>query len=70
LEIYNMENGEAVLSGEMVDQAVLRGVFAKAREPGNAAGRCDRFRSRQVRPRKTRKEKEIARTVFEDCPIG
>jgi hypothetical protein len=45
-----MENGEAVLSGEIVDQAGLGGVPAKAREPGIAAGRCDRFWSRQVRP--------------------
>jgi hypothetical protein len=29
LEIYNMENGEAVLSGQIVDQAALRGVLAK-----------------------------------------
>jgi hypothetical protein len=47
LEIYNMGNGEAVLSGQIVDQAALRGV---TREPGIAAGRCDRFRSSQVRP--------------------
>ncbi len=29
LEIYNMENGEAVLSGEIVDQAALRCAPAK-----------------------------------------
>jgi hypothetical protein len=31
LEITNMENGEAALSREIVDQAALRGVLAKAR---------------------------------------
>ena len=51
LEIYNMENGEAVLSGQIVDRAALRCVPAKACEPGIAAGRYDRFRSRQVRRR-------------------
>ena len=43
LEIYNMENGEAVLSEQIVDQAALRCAPAKAREPGIAAGRCDGF---------------------------
>jgi hypothetical protein len=51
LEITNMENGEAVLPGEIVDQATLHGVLTKARESGIAAGRCDRFRPRQVRRR-------------------
>jgi hypothetical protein len=46
-----MKNGEAVLSGEIVDQAALRSVLANVREPGIAAGRCDRFRPGQVRPR-------------------
>ncbi len=58
LEIYNMENGEAVLSGQIVDQAALRCVPAKAREPGIAAGRCDRVRSRQLRPRMDETEGE------------
>ena len=34
LEIYNMENGEAVLSGQIVDRAALRCAPAKAHEPG------------------------------------
>jgi hypothetical protein len=32
LEITNMENGEAVLSGDIVDQAALHGVLAKVRD--------------------------------------
>lgn len=51
MEIYNMEKGEAVMSEEIVDQAALRGVLAKARKPGIDAGRHDPFRSRKVRPR-------------------
>ena len=34
LEITNLENGEAVLSGEIVDQAALHGVLAKVRDLG------------------------------------
>jgi hypothetical protein len=32
LEITNLENGEAVLSGEIVDQAALHGVLNKVRD--------------------------------------
>ena len=32
LEITNLENGETVLSGEIVDQAALHGVLAKVRD--------------------------------------
>ena len=34
LEITNLENGEAVLSGEIPDQAALHGVLAKVRDLG------------------------------------
>jgi len=34
LEITNLENGEALLSGEIVDQAALYGVLAKVRDLG------------------------------------
>ncbi len=34
LEISNLEGGEAVLSGEIVDQAALHGVLAKVRDLG------------------------------------
>jgi hypothetical protein len=34
LEITNLENGEALLSGEIVDQAALHGVLAKVRDLG------------------------------------
>lgn len=34
LEISNLENGEAVLSGEVVDQAALHGVLIKVRDLG------------------------------------
>ena len=34
LEITNLENGEAVLSGEIVDQAALHGVLGKVRDLG------------------------------------
>ena len=32
LAITNLENGEAVLSGEIVDQAALHGVLSKVRD--------------------------------------
>jgi hypothetical protein len=31
-EITNLENGEAMLSGDIVDQAALHGVLAKVRD--------------------------------------
>jgi hypothetical protein len=34
LEITNLENGEALLSGEVMDQAELHGVLAKVRDLG------------------------------------
>jgi hypothetical protein len=34
LEITNLENGEALISGEIVDQAALHGVLAKVRDLG------------------------------------
>jgi len=34
LEITNLENGEAMLSGEIVDQAALHGVLIKVRDLG------------------------------------
>ena len=34
LQITNLENGEALLSGEIVDQAALHGVLAKVRDLG------------------------------------
>jgi hypothetical protein len=34
LKITNLENGEALLSGEIVDQAALHGVLAKVRDLG------------------------------------
>ena len=34
LEILNLENGEAVLSGEIVDQSALHGVLIKVRDLG------------------------------------
>ncbi len=34
LLITNLENGEAMLSGEIVDQAALHGVLAKIRDLG------------------------------------
>jgi hypothetical protein len=34
LQITNLENGEALLSGEIVDQAELHGVLAKVRDLG------------------------------------
>jgi len=46
LEITNLENGEALLSGEIVDQAALHGVLAKVRDLGlplvavNSVGRA------------------------------
>jgi hypothetical protein len=32
LEITNLDNGEAMLSGDIVDQAALHGVLAKVRD--------------------------------------
>jgi hypothetical protein len=32
MEITNLENGETVLSGDIVDQAALHGVLAKVRD--------------------------------------
>ena len=34
LQITNLENGEALLSGEIMDQAELHGVLAKVRDLG------------------------------------
>ena len=34
LQITNLENGEAMLSGEIVDQAALHGVLARVRDLG------------------------------------
>jgi hypothetical protein len=34
LEITNLENGEAMLCGDIVDQAALHGVLAKVRDLG------------------------------------
>jgi hypothetical protein len=34
LEITNLENGDALLSGEITDQAELHGVLAKVRDLG------------------------------------
>jgi hypothetical protein len=34
LEITNLQNGETMLSGEIVDQAALHGVLAKVRDLG------------------------------------
>ena len=34
LEITNLEDGEALLSGEIMDQAALHGVLAKVRDLG------------------------------------
>ncbi len=34
LKITNLESGEALLSGEIVDQAALHGVLAKVRDLG------------------------------------
>ncbi len=34
LEITNLENGEAMLHGNIVDQAALHGVLAKVRDLG------------------------------------
>jgi hypothetical protein len=34
LEITNLDNGEAILSGEIMDQAALHGVLAKVRDLG------------------------------------
>ena len=34
LEITNLENGEAMLFGDIVDQAALHGVLAKVRDLG------------------------------------
>jgi hypothetical protein len=34
LEITNLENGEAMLYGDIVDQAALHGVLAKVRDLG------------------------------------
>jgi hypothetical protein len=34
LEITNLENGDALLSGEIADQAALHGVLAKVRDLG------------------------------------
>lgn len=34
LEITNLESGEALLSGEIMDQAALHGVLAKVRDLG------------------------------------
>ena len=34
LEITNLENGEALLSGKIVDQAALHSVLAKVRDLG------------------------------------
>jgi hypothetical protein len=34
LKIINLENGEALLSGEIMDQAELHGVLAKVRDLG------------------------------------
>ncbi len=34
LAITNLENGEALLSGDIVDQAALHGVLARARDLG------------------------------------
>jgi hypothetical protein len=34
LEITNLKNGEALLSGEIADQAALHGVLAKVRDLG------------------------------------
>jgi hypothetical protein len=50
LEITNLENGEAVLSGEITDQAALHGVLAKVRDLGlplvavNSVGRAKEIR--------------------------
>jgi hypothetical protein len=34
LAIANLQNGEAILSGEIVDQSALHGVLAKVRDLG------------------------------------
>ena len=34
LEILNLENGDALLSGEIVDQSALHGVLTKVRDLG------------------------------------
>ncbi len=34
LEILNLENGDALLSGEIVDQSALHGVLIKVRDLG------------------------------------
>ena len=47
LEITNLENGEALLSGEIMDQAALHGVLARVRDLGlplvavNSVGRAE-----------------------------
>jgi hypothetical protein len=47
LEITNLENGEALLSGEIMDQAALHGVLARVRDLGlplvavNSVGRSE-----------------------------
>ena len=51
LKITNLENGEALLSGEIVDQAALHGVLAKVRDLGLplVAVTCAGPRERQER---------------------
>jgi len=54
LEITNLENGETVLSGEIVDQAALHGVLAKVRDLNLAlvaVSRVDRERKTQLSDR-------------------
>jgi hypothetical protein len=52
LEITNLENGEATLSGDIVDQAALHGLLNKVRDLGlplvavSCAGPSDRISAR------------------------
>ncbi len=53
LEIKNLENGETILYGEIVDQAALHGVLAKVRDLNLAlvaVSRVDQHQDPAIRP--------------------
>ena len=63
LVIFNLKNGEAVLSGEIVDQAALHGVLIKVR---TSACHCSRL-AELIRCR-AHPEEEVKTRVEADPP--
>jgi len=52
LVISNLKNGEAVLSGEIVDQAALHGVLIKVRDLGRHCSRLAELSRLRAHPRR------------------